>query len=169
MRGKSKIIPPNTLITNWFIWDANAKKSSPTLLIETRLPARFSRNARLFPTRSLLPSSASHTQDLDRGHRPAPSSPPPAAAPLLFPAVPALLRSPAPAPPALARPRPLRAAPAGGCRPPSPTCCARRELRRSSHPPCCARREALLALSSSLLQKPGCPSSGTAHLTRSRL
>ena len=169
MSEKSKIIPPNALITNWLIWNANAKKSSPTLLIETRLPARFSRNARHFPTRSLLPSSASHTRDLDRGHRPAPSSLPPAAAPLLFPGAgpqtpPCSARTPA-----LARPRPLPAAPAGGCCPPSPTCCARREPRRSSHPPCYARREALLALSSSLLQKPDCPSSGTAHLTRSRL
>ena len=85
MSEKSKIIPPNTLITNWLIWNANAKKSSPTLLIETRLPARFSRNARHFPTRSLLPSSASHTRDLDREHWPAPSSLPPAAAPLLSP------------------------------------------------------------------------------------
>ena len=101
--------------------------------------------------------------------RPPPLSSSLAPALRLLPAVPALLRSPAPAPPALARPRPLPAAPAGGCCPPSPTCCARREPRRSSHPPCCARREALLALSSSLLQKPGCPSSGTAHLTRSRL
>jgi len=85
MSEKSKIIPPNALITDWLIWNANAKKSSPTLLIETQLPARFSKNARLFPTRSLLPSSASHTRDLDRGHRPAPSSLPLAAAPLLFP------------------------------------------------------------------------------------
>ena len=116
------------MITNWLIWNANAKKSSPTLLIETRLPARFSRNARHFPTRSLLPSSASHTRDLDRGHRPAPSScrrPPPLSSSLapalrLLPAVPALLRSPAldlslQHPPAAAARLHLPAAPVGNC------------------------------------------------------
>ena len=123
MSGKSKIIPPNVLITNRLIWNANAKKKIGPL-IETRLAARFSKNAGLFPTRSLLQSSASHTRDLDRERQPAPSSLPPATGPppWLCPSTSSL--PPAASPPALAG---------------SGSSCA----RPSSTSPCSTRRQLL--------------------------
>ena len=58
LNEKNEIIPPNSLIIIWLIWIANAKKSALTRRFETRVPPRFSRNARRFPSSPSVPPPA---------------------------------------------------------------------------------------------------------------